>query len=63
MLYTAKYMCCTVGCISLLIRKLLRWFQVVYGADHGTHESPTGEPSTQARADIEIEKHFEEEVL
>ena len=35
----------------------------MYGADHGRQDSLTGEQSTQARVDIEIEKHFEEEVL
>ena len=32
------------------------------GKDCGLNESPVGGHNTESRADIEIEKHFEEEV-
>ena len=36
---------------------------MVLAADRAVHGSPSGLLSTQARADIEIDKHFDEEVL
>ena len=32
-------------------------------SDRGEHDSPNVGQSTQARGDIEIERHFKEEVL